>query len=184
MKQLVTICAYLVALLLCEEVQAQPFLFADTSPTSVALGGGAAFGQGRVLPGFSLDVRHGFALNTRTPDMGAYATLVTRLAPTWLLLNNLGAGATITATHDIRWSARGLFILTNLAPVALRASLFVAWTPETDGVVASLRVGPNFKLHNTILRLYPNLALAITSTNASPTTNVSITPGLTLFANF
>jgi len=182
MKLNLGVITLLIALLLGEEVEAQSFAFADVSPTSFDLGGGTAFGRGRVQPGFCLDARHAFSLNKLALDAEAYGTLVVRLAPTWFLLNNLGAGATIN--DSTVWSARALFILTGTAPVSLRASIFAMWTPQNDGILLSARIGPTIRLGDTAFRIYPNLALSVGIPGTDRSANVAVTPGVTLFLNW
>lgn len=162
--------------------EANPFVFGDMTLDSVGLGGGWLFGQGRLQPGFSLDIYHSQQLDRFAPDVELFAVLGWTINSHWYLLTNLGGGVSINEDSS-SWSARSLFVLTGTDEIALRVSLFAQWKPENSDTFLQTRIGPSIRLGNTQHRLFPNLGLGIAIPGNGGGVSANFIPGCLLVLN-
>ncbi|MDD2786220.1 MAG: hypothetical protein PHS79_05045 [Patescibacteria group bacterium] len=185
MRNIVTIPVVVAWALVAGVATAQPFALVDAGRNSFGAGAGSAFGDGKLQPGFLVDVFHSYDMERVRPDTEAYGELAWTLPSNWYFMGFLGGGATFKGERaDVDWSARSFLVLTQTTPVAFRTSTFVMWTPRHESWLIEQRVGPSVKLHDTSHRLFPYLALDVTTPGIKHRADVGVSPGCTFIMNF
>jgi hypothetical protein len=185
MKIIISLCLVCALCLIAGFAAAQPFALVDASHNAFGAGAGTSLGSGKLQPGFLADVFHGYTLERIRPDTEAYGSLGWTMPGGWYSAIFLGGGATLKGEDaDALWSARSFLVLTQTTPVAFRTSSFVMWTPSESGWFVEQKVGPSIKLNDTGHRLFPYLAVDVTTPGAIHRMDVSLHPGCTLIMNF
>lgn len=185
MKNFISILVVCVGLLLATSAKAQSFALVDASRNMYGAGFGTALGSGKVQPGFLVDVFHGYSMERVRPDMEAYGMLAWTMPANWYSALFLGGGATVKGNEaDVFWSARSFLVLTQTTPVAFRTSSFVMWAPSKESWFVEQKVGPSIKLNQSNHRLFPYLAVNVTTPGTIHRADVGISPGCTFLMNF
>jgi len=185
MKNLVNFLAILVVVFSTTVANAQPYALVDATPKSFGIGGGASFGNGKVQPGFLIDAYHSYDLNELRPDMEAYGSLSWSISDHWFAAGFLGGGVTIAGEEpQMSYSLRSFWFLTETTPVAFRTSNFAMWIPERDSWFIQQKFGPSIKLNDSNSRIFPYLALGLSTPGLTHRVDIKANPGATYLMSF
>lgn len=185
MKSVISILVICMGLLLVTSARAQSFAFSNAARNGYNVGGGAFMGSGKLQPGFLADASHVYSMDKIRPDFEAYGGFSWRLSADWCFIGLLGGGAAIKGDQpETVWSARSFLVLTQTTPVAFRTSNFVMWAPSKESWFVEQRFGPSIKLNQSNHRLFPYLAVNVTTPGTIHRADVGVSPGCTFLMNF